>query len=125
MDAQEPMVTMTGIAVHNALGAVVQVYAAVVADYERQLGMLRSTIRSHQAADKLSDQRLKELEARIENGKVANLALAGQLADLREQHDRALVDRDKLQRQIDFQLGTERLKREIGDDDGVHASGAG
>jgi len=105
----EPMLTLSPVLVHNAVGGVVQMYSAMVLDYERQLSMLRQGSKGDAA-------QLRNAENIISVGKEAHKVLCAQLEEVRQRNVKLEEQCAKLQREIDFTRGTEHMARELSDD---------
>ena len=92
--------TLSALSAHNALGAAVQMYTGIIADYERQLEMVKATWSVKYRA--------------IETG--ANAAAE----EVRKLHEQLAVKEHELavlQSRLDHASGKDASRRELGDDE--------
>ncbi len=66
---QGPIQTLSAMTAHNALGATVQMYAGILADYERQQQMLQGIVQQLKAEVAQKTAQVKSLEDAIKAGK--------------------------------------------------------
>jgi hypothetical protein len=81
MDQQPtpPISTLSAAAAHSTVIAMANMYSGVIADYERQLQMMQAMVRATKAGEQAADQKIKELEGIMREGRTANSALVDRL----------------------------------------------
>jgi hypothetical protein len=123
---QQPLATLSALAAHNAVGGLVQMYAGVVADYERAMQLAAARLRAVEAGanagaeevqrlrDKLKEQEgvVQQRERWLDDARAA--LGAGEGEAVWEAARRVAGERDLLQRRLDEVGGKEAAARELG-----------
>ena len=109
---KQPLATLSGLAAHNAVGGLVQMYAGVVADYERQLEMTRTILegkdRAAEAGANAGAEEIKKLREKLAQKEQEAGAKGCQIREL--------------QRQLDLASGKDASRRELAAEESTGSS---
>lgn len=91
------MQTLSGLAAHNAVAGLVQLYAGIMADHQRELTMVRAQFEAAKQQAERAASEIKGLQEIIERGQAHNTKLIDQLRETQRQLD-VYAARERAQR---------------------------
>ena len=83
------MVTMSAAAAHNAVAALVQMYAGIMLDQQRELQMMRAQLEDARQQLQQAGAAVARLEGIVRDGADASARAAARIGELQRELDRA------------------------------------